>query len=123
MDTYLARSNSCPLCRHNINPASLLELPPNTPEWVEPTDTSVLPIQSAKVNELVRYLKLFKEDDKTLVFSQFTSFLDHVAGSLKEAGIQYCRFDGSMNPKQVSILTRQISIQKIETYMLTSLSE
>jgi SWI/SNF-related matrix-associated actin-dependent regulator of chromatin subfamily A3 len=37
-----------------------------------------------------------------LVFSQFTSFLDIVAGSLKAEGIQFCRFDGSMNAKQVS---------------------
>lgn len=100
IDTYLARSNSCPMCRHNINANSFLEVPPEVSEWVEPDD-SASPIKSAKIAELVKYLKLFNVDDKTLVFSQFTSFLDHVAASLKNEGIQFCRFDGSMNPKQV----------------------
>jgi len=69
---------------------------------VEPTQNPVAPtIRSAKIEELVRYLKIFDTRDKTLVFSQFTSFLDLVAGSLKQEGIQYCRFDGSMNAKQV----------------------
>lgn len=100
IDTYLARSNSCPMCRHNINANSFLEVPPEVSEWVEPDD-SAPPIKSAKIAELVKYLKLFNKDDKTLVFSQFTSFLDHVAASLRSEGIKYCRFDGSMNPKQV----------------------
>jgi SWI/SNF-related matrix-associated actin-dependent regulator of chromatin subfamily A3 len=101
MDEYLPRSNSCPLCRHNINANSLLELPPDSSEWVEP-DEDVSPIKSAKIDELIKYLKVFDRNDKTLVFSQFTSFLDHVAAGLKAEGIKYCRFDGSMNSKQVS---------------------
>ena len=60
------------------------------------------PVQSAKINELIRYLEVFDAQDKTLVFSQFTSFLDLVAASLKEKGILFCRFDGSMQAKKVS---------------------
>ena len=101
MEEYLPRSNSCPLCRHNINPYSLLELPPDTSEWVEPEE--VPPVKSAKIAELIKYLKVFDPNDKTLVFSQFTSFLDHVAAGLREEGIRFCRFDGSMNAKQVSL--------------------
>lgn len=52
--------------------------------------------------ELVKYLKVFDKADKSLVFSQFTSFLDRVAAILKEEGIRYCRFDGSMSAKKVS---------------------
>ena len=108
MDLYLARSNSCPLCRHNINVASLLELPPDSSEYVEP-DLDVSPVKSAKIAELIKYLKVFEGTDKTLVFSQFTSFLDHVAAGLKEAGIQFCRFDGSMNSKQVRATLRRVT--------------
>jgi len=107
MEEYLPRSNSCPLCRHNINQYSLLELPPDTSEWVEPEE--VPPVKSAKIAELIKYLKVFDPNDKTLVFSQFTSFLDHVAAGLKEEGIQFCRFDGSMNSKQVSLSTRSLA--------------
>jgi len=100
MDEYLPRSNSCPLCRHNINPFSLLELPPDASEYVEPEE--VPPVKSAKIEEIIKYLKVFDRNDKTLVFSQFTSFLDLVAASLRAEGISHCRFDGSMNSKKVS---------------------
>jgi SWI/SNF-related matrix-associated actin-dependent regulator of chromatin subfamily A3 len=100
MDEYLPRSNSCPLCRHNINPYSLLELPPDTSEYVEPEE--VTPVKSAKIEEIIKYLKVFEKNDKSLVFSQFTSFLDLVAAGLKAEGINFCRFDGSMSSKKVS---------------------
>jgi SWI/SNF-related matrix-associated actin-dependent regulator of chromatin subfamily A3 len=100
MDEYLPRSNSCPLCRHNINPYSLLELPPDTSEYVEPEE--VTPVKSAKIEEIIKYLKVFDKNDKSLVFSQFTSFLDLVAAGLKAEGIKFCRFDGSMSSKKVS---------------------
>ena len=86
--------------RHPITLASLLDLPAEAPEWVEPNDT-VNHVKSAKIAELSRYLKIFDGSDKTLVFSQFTSFLDHVAAALKTEGIAFCRFDGSMNAKKV----------------------
>jgi hypothetical protein len=47
-------------------------------------------------------LKVFEKNDKSLVFSQFTSFLDLVAAGLKAEGIKFCRFDGSMSSKKVS---------------------
>lgn len=89
------------MCRHPITLNSLLELPPEATEWVEPDD-DVPTVRSAKIIELVRYLKIFDRSDKTLVFSQFTSFLDRVAPALKAEGIRFCRFDGSMNAAKVS---------------------
>lgn len=59
-------------------------------------------IKSAKIDELVRYLSAFPAGEKTLVFSQFTTFLDHVAARLDQEGIEHVRFDGSMPAKKVS---------------------
>ncbi len=87
--------------RHPLSPDSLLELPPDV-GMSDEEDTAVAPpVRSAKIAELVRYLKVFDGDDKTLVFSQFTSFLDRVAAVLQEEGIKFCRFDGSMSAKKV----------------------
>lgn len=87
--------------RHGLSMASLLELPPDLD--LVPDDVAVKPAaRSAKINELVKYLRAFDVGDKTLVFSQFTSFLDRVAGVLGDEGISYCRFDGSMPAKKVS---------------------
>ncbi|GFZ43795.1 LOW QUALITY PROTEIN: hypothetical protein JCM24511_01515 [Saitozyma sp. JCM 24511] len=88
----------CPMCRHPISFASLLSLPADSSEYVQPDDHATV-IKSAKITELLKFLKAFDEDDKTLVFSQFTSFLDHVAASLREEGIVFSRFDGSMSAK------------------------
>lgn len=105
-DPSLAR---CPMCRHSLTMASLLELPPDQSEWIEPRDETK-PIKSAKIEELVKYLKAFDTSEKTLVFSQFTTFLDHVATSLKEQGIGFVRFDGSMSAKQVSVFSSHRSL-------------
>jgi SWI/SNF-related matrix-associated actin-dependent regulator of chromatin subfamily A3 len=87
--------------RHSISEQSLLELPADDGAPKD-EDTSVTPpARSAKMAELVRYLCAFDKDDKTLVFSQFTSFLDRVAAILDKEGIAFCRFDGSMTAKKV----------------------
>lgn len=94
------------MCRHSLTMASLLELPPNESEWTEPKEEAK-PIKSAKIDELIKYLKAFDTSGKTLVFSQFTTFLDHVATSLKGEGISFVRFDGSMSAKQVRSALRR----------------
>ncbi|KAL1411453.1 hypothetical protein Q8F55_002409 [Vanrija albida] len=94
------RQALCPMDRHPLSLNSLLELPPDIDlSLVE--DNVVKPrTRSAKIAELVRYLKAFDANDKTLVFSQFTTFLDRVAGVLQEEGIPFCRFDGTMPAKK-----------------------
>lgn len=88
--------------RHALTLGSLLELPPDAAAVVD--DAVITPARrSAKIAELVRYLRAFEAGDKTLVFSQFTSFLDRVAGVLSDEGVAYCRFDGSMPANKVRI--------------------
>jgi len=91
--------------RHPLAEKSLLELPPD--DAAEAEETAVAPpVRSAKITELLRYLTAFDKEDKTLVFSQFTTFLDRVAAVLEEEGIRFCRFDGRMNAKKVGTLVR-----------------
>ena len=57
---------------------------------------------SAKIAALLTHLKAIRKASpytKSVVFSQFTSFLDLIAPALTRAGIPYLRFDGSMNQK------------------------
>lgn len=91
--------------RHPLSEGSLLELPPDAANVSDDDDFSddgeVAPrVRSAKISELVRYLGVFDKNDKTLVFSQFTTFLDRVAAVLHEEGTKFCRFDGSMSAKK-----------------------
>ncbi|OCF60506.1 DNA repair protein RAD5 [Kwoniella mangroviensis CBS 10435] len=60
-------------------------------------------VQSTKLRALVRKLDLMRQEDpevKTLVFSQFTSFLDLIETTLTKEGIRWLRFDGSMSQAQ-----------------------
>lgn len=110
IDEWLHRDTVCPFCRHTVTTSSLLALPAEESEFVEPAENPSAPAtRSAKIEELIKYLKVFDTKDKTLVFSQFTSFLDLVAGSLKDAGIHFCRFDGSMNAKRVRAHPRHLN--------------
>ncbi|KAK4518092.1 uncharacterized protein ATC70_001443 [Mucor velutinosus] len=52
---------------------------------------------STKMSALIRHLRQNKkENHKTVVFSQFTSFLDLIGDSLNREGIHFTRLDGSM---------------------------
>ncbi|WFC98763.1 hypothetical protein MYAM1_001495 [Malassezia yamatoensis] len=54
---------------------------------------------SSKMNKILSLLQDFRtnaKQDKTIVFSQFTSFLDLVELALKKKGFTYVRYDGKM---------------------------
>ena len=58
---------------------------------------------SAKITALVTHLNRLRREDKdmkTVVFSQFTSFLDLIEPALARDHIRFLRFDGSMPQKQ-----------------------
>ena len=57
---------------------------------------------SAKIAALVSHLKKLRRDapgTKSVVFSQFTSFLDLIAPALARENIPFLRFDGAMSQK------------------------
>lgn len=55
---------------------------------------------SAKIDQLVSLLLHTPKSQKSLVFSQFTAFLDKIEDALDEAGIAYSRLDGRMTVRQ-----------------------
>ncbi|GAB7358087.1 hypothetical protein MBLNU230_g0248t1 [Neophaeotheca triangularis] len=60
-------------------------------------------LSSAKITTLLRQLKALRKTHpnmKSVIFSQFTSFLDLLSPSLDTARIRYLRFDGTMSQKQ-----------------------
>ncbi|CAK9784888.1 hypothetical protein CC85DRAFT_283856 [Cutaneotrichosporon oleaginosum] len=58
---------------------------------------------SSKLEALVEELEKLRDKDctvKSLVFSQFVSFLDLIAFRLQRAGFNICRLEGGMTPQQ-----------------------
>ncbi|WVF70244.1 hypothetical protein IAT40_005033 [Kwoniella sp. CBS 6097] len=74
-----------------------------------------LPPTSAKIRMLLKLLSEIDErsasKEKTIVFSQFTSFLDLIEPFLKKNSIAYVRYDGSMRNDK-----RQESLEKIKNH-------
>ena len=64
---------------------------------------------SAKMAALISHLKSLRSTNpgtKSVVFSQFTSFLDLISPALSQANIPFLRFDGAMSQKaRASVLT------------------
>lgn len=51
-----------------------------------------------KTMEILEDIRARKPKEKTLVFRMWTSFLDLLEIPIKDAGIKYTRYDGSMRP-------------------------
>ncbi|PGH04584.1 DNA repair protein RAD5 [Blastomyces parvus] len=114
----------CFSCRENITTRDIFEVvrhksPNQTPsegdlyDSTPPTSTSPAPRislrrinplsptaqTSAKIHALISRLTSLPPNTKSVVFSQFTSFLDLIGPQLTRAGISHLRFDGTMTQK------------------------
>eukprot|EP00026_Physarum_polycephalum_P000850 Phypoly_transcript_00851.p1 GENE.Phypoly_transcript_00851~~Phypoly_transcript_00851.p1 ORF type:complete len:1234 (+),score=266.85 Phypoly_transcript_00851:200-3901(+) len=102
--------NTCPLCRAPVLPRELFPVKFNESEQPK---LSVTNYKSSKVDALLLDLRSVRERDptiKSIIFSQFTSFLDIIQNSLSAHNIRYVRLDGKMSHDQ-----RQDSMHKFET--------
>ena len=109
----------------NTNDDDLYSTTPNTPS--SPPRISLSRIgndASAKIAALTAHLKAIRLNSpstKSVVFSQFTSFLDLIAPALTRAGIPYVRFDGAMTQKARAAVITEFSDSKKGFVMLLSL--
>ncbi|KAG1460998.1 hypothetical protein G6F56_005821 [Rhizopus delemar] len=107
----------CPQCRGPIDRQKLVDiesfLRAHAPELIEEEEEENPPPEESDVVELAKMLSSAKIDkmmeildntaresnneDKTIVFSQFTSMLTLLENPLQRKGIAYLRYDGSMD--------------------------
>ena len=87
----------CPMCRGALSKDDLVQ---PAAEEAESTPAFNHEESSSKIEGLLNILKATRKSKpgvKTVVFSQWTSFLDIVARQLDQNGFKYCRLDGRMN--------------------------
>ena len=120
----------CFQCREVINSRDLFEV-------VRDDDPSVLGgaqrislqrlgvnASSAKVVELVKHLRALRREHptmKSVVFSQFTSFLTLIEGSLTRANVKFLRLDGTMAQKARAAVLAEFQESAQFTVLLISL--
>lgn len=128
----------CFNCREPINQRDIFEIIHHTPS--SPSDdlysatqplasprislSRVGNVSSAKIAALTTHLKKLRRDDrlaKSVVFSQFTSFLDLIAPALARADIPTLRFDGAMTQKARAACISEFTDHKKGVVLLLSL--
>ncbi|KAJ3514328.1 hypothetical protein NLJ89_g2437 [Agrocybe chaxingu] len=118
----ISRDPKCPMDRRALRMTDLHEPPPPTDLTQRPSGNQVDEAEgiragsSAKIDQLVHLLKLTPTTEKSLVFSQFTSFLDKISETLEAEGIPYVRFDGQMSAKrrQEAIARFSVPVEEVQ---------
>ncbi|RAL10024.1 DEAD/DEAH box helicase [Aspergillus homomorphus CBS 101889] len=124
IEEVIDRQHKCPMCRADIDDNSTLVSP--AAEMGESTDTVDADPDnpSSKIEALVKILTAQGQaaDTKTVVFSQWTSFLDLVEPHLRRHGIGFARIDGKMNSLARDNSTTRFATDPACTVLLASLS-
>jgi DNA repair protein RAD5 len=79
---------------------------------------------SAKIGALLTHLKTLRKElpgTKSVVFSQFTSFLSLIQPALTRASIPFLRLDGSMSQQNRAAVLKQFAASKKGVVLLLSL--
>ncbi|KAG6890238.1 hypothetical protein C0992_002766 [Termitomyces sp. T32_za158] len=117
--SQLGVTRKCRVCTTELNPRN------SAPDVTEPLCLDCVPFAqqakqaektrptSAKIRMILKLLADIEErsrEEKTIIFSQFTKMLDLIEPFLRGKGIEYVRYDGSMDAK-----AREDSLHVIKT--------
>lgn len=105
-------SGLCPICRQLLKKTDLIACPSENQFWV---DVEKNWKESSKVSgllECLEHIQLSGSGEKSIVFSQWTSFFDLLEIPLKRRGIGFLRFDGKLVQKQREWVLKEFSETK-----------
>lgn len=113
IERVIETQHKCPMCRAELMDVENLVRPVvEMGETAEMHDIDVDTSSSSKVEALLEILKAShkKAGTKTVIFSQWTSFLNIIQAQLDANGYKYARIDGTMRANQ-----RDASLVALET--------
>ncbi|MQM01883.1 hypothetical protein Taro_034643 [Colocasia esculenta] len=111
----------CPICRRAFTQKDLRVLPGVGRLW---TDVEGNWKDSSKVAKLLDCLEKIRRSgrgEKSIIFSQWTCFLDLLEIPLQSRGLGFLRYDGKLSQKQRETVLKEFSESKETTVMLMSL--
>ncbi|PON53378.1 Cdk-activating kinase assembly factor [Parasponia andersonii] len=112
-------SGLCPVCRKIVNRQDLITAPTESRFQV---DIDKNWVESTKVAVLLRELEALRlSGSKSIVFSQWTAFLDLLEIPLSRSNIPFVRLDGTLNLQQREKVIRQFSEDSSVLVLLMSL--
>lgn len=121
----------CFQCREVINQRDLFEVVRDEHSTATPLQGPKISLQrlgvnnsSAKIVALIEQLRALRRESptmKSVVFSQFTSFLTLIEGALNRSNIKFLRLDGTMAQKARAAVLTEFRESKQVTVLLISL--
>ena len=133
LERVIETQHKCPMCRADLESFNTTTVKPAkeiSTRYAPPTQeelddkASLEKNTSAKVEALLDILKASSKDstNKTVVFSQWTSFLNLLQPHLTLHGIKFTRIDGSMSAAQRDAALEAFDNDPNTTVMLASLA-
>ncbi|XP_010243457.1 PREDICTED: putative SWI/SNF-related matrix-associated actin-dependent regulator of chromatin subfamily A member 3-like 2 isoform X2 [Nelumbo nucifera] len=112
-------SGLCPVCRKTINRQDLITAPTDNRFQI---DIEKNWVESSKVAVLLQELEhLRSSGSKSIVFSQWTAFLDLLQIPLSRCNFPFARLDGTLNQQQREKVIKQFSEESDILVLLMSL--
>ncbi|PIN03264.1 Helicase-like transcription factor HLTF/DNA helicase RAD5, DEAD-box superfamily [Handroanthus impetiginosus] len=111
----------CPICRQMLKKTELITCPSGSRFRI---DVEKNWTESSKISKLLECLEQIRKSgsrEKSIVFSQWTSFLDLLEIPLKRRKFGFLRFDGKLAQKQRGKVLHEFAETKDKTVLLMSL--
>jgi SWI/SNF-related matrix-associated actin-dependent regulator of chromatin subfamily A3 len=122
IEKVIEGQHKCPMCRAELTDTTCLVEPANEFGDEGIADDFDVAESSSKLEGLLQILHATKaRGEKTVVFSQWTSFLDIVAARLDRDGYKWCRIDGSMRKEDREQALQALKDDDQTTILLASL--
>ncbi|ETI23510.1 hypothetical protein G647_05312 [Cladophialophora carrionii CBS 160.54] len=125
IERVIETQHKCPMCRAALATSEQLVDPAANFGEGDEIDPDIDPeTTSSKIEALIKVLKASEADAdvKTVVFSQWTSFLDLVQTQLLRHGLNFTRLDGKMNSSRRDAAIESFNSDSSCKIMLASLS-
>ncbi|XP_057474411.1 DNA repair protein RAD5A [Actinidia eriantha] len=112
-------SGLCPVCRKTVSRQDLITAPTKSRFQI---DVEKNWVESSKVAALLKELEILRSSgSKSIVFSQWTAFLDLLQIPLSRSSIPFLRLDGTLNQLQREKVIKQFSEESDILVLLMSL--
>ncbi|KAM0938919.1 putative DNA helicase chromatin remodeling SNF2 family [Dioscorea sansibarensis] len=111
----------CPICRKPLIKTDLITCPSESRFQIDVVKNWK---ESSKVTKLIECLRSIQNaglGEKSIIFSQWTSFLDLLEIPLKKKNVRFLRFDGKLSQKQRETVLKEFSESTDKLVLLMSL--
>ncbi|KAL4394593.1 hypothetical protein S83_004920 [Arachis hypogaea] len=114
-----SEGGKCAICRQQLRKSDLIICPSESTFKVDIANNMT---ESSKISKLLDYLQNIQTSspgEKSIVFSQWTSFFDLLENPLRRKGIDFLRYDGKLTQKQRENVLSEFNTKEIRVLLMS----